>query len=237
MTVEKLITVQIEILKPITHDTQQFTFAVPNDSSFEFLPGDFIKVFPDPGDPLEYRPYTPTSTPDMKDHFELIIKRYGQGPTSRFMHERKTGDRVWISGPHDGGHFKEGMARHIGMVAGGTGITPMISIIRTILSRGIDVSISLVFGNKTADDIILRDEFDSYAERYPNFSRYFVLSKAAPDNWTMGRGHINEEIMRQHLPAPSEDTLIFLCGPPMMQIELMKKLAAMGHEKKRIIIP
>lgn len=230
---------QIEIIdiKPITHDTSQFRFAIPKDRNFNFLPGDFIKVFPDPGDTLEYRPYTPTSTPDTKDHFELIIKRYGMGPTSQFMHGRKVGDEVWISGPHEGGHFVEGMAKRVGMVASGTGITPMISIIRTMLSRGMDVSISLIFGNKTADDIILRGEFDSYTEKYPNFKRYYTLSQAAPEGWTMGTGRINEEMIREHLPAPSDETLVFLCGPPLMQIEQLKKLMLIGHDKKRIVIP
>ena len=116
-------------------------------------------------------------------------------------------------------------------------MSPMISIIRTILSRGMDVSISLIFGNKTVDDIILKEEFDSYVEKYANFKRYYTLSKAAPDGWTMGTGRITQEMMRQHLPAPSDETLIFLCGPPMMQIELLKKLSELGYDKRKIIIP
>lgn len=234
---DKMIPYALAAIETITHDTSRLRFAIPDGSDFDFLPGDFIKVFPDPADPLEYRPYTPTSTPDVKDHFELIIKRYGAGPTSRYMHGRKVGDTVWISGPHVGGHFKEGMASQIGMVAGGTGITPMVSIIRTVLSRGMNVSISLIFGNKTVDDIILKDEFDSYAEKNPNFKRYYVLSKSSPEGWTMGTGRINEEMMREHLPAPSDQTLVYLCGPAMMQIELQKKLMGLGYDRKKIIIP
>jgi cytochrome-b5 reductase len=234
---EKLTPYKISDIINITHDTRQFTFAIPEDGAFDYLPGDFIKVFPDPSDHLEYRPYTPTSTPETKGYFQLIIKQYGMGPTSRFMHERKVGDTIWVSGPHEGGHFSEGMATRIGMVACGTGITPMISIIRTVILRRMDVSISLIFGNKTIDDIILRDEFDSYAEKHSNFKRYYVLSRGAPNPWTMGTGRIDKNTMQMHLPPPSEETLIFLCGPPMMQIELHKKLAELGYEKKKIIIP
>ncbi len=223
-------------IKQITHDTGQFTFSIPSDANFAMLAGDFMKVFPDHGDELEYRTYTPTTTPKTRDHFQLIIKRYPNGQVSRFMHDRKIGDEVWMSGPHAGGHFEKGMAARVGMIAGGTGITPMISIIRTILTEGIDAEISLIFSNKTIDDIILKDEFDSYGNKFPNFKRYYLIDQAVP-NWTMGVGRINEAIMREHLPVPSDETVLFICGPPMMQIELRKKLIEIGYKKDKIIIP
>jgi cytochrome-b5 reductase len=235
MNPEEIKKYRIIDIRLITHNTRQFRIEVP-DGNFNFLPGDFVKAFPEPVDPLEYRPYTPTSTPDTKDRFELIIKRYEIGPTSRYMHERKVGDIVHISGPHDGGHFAPGMARHVGMVAGGTGITPMISIIRTVLSRGYDVDISLIFANKSVEDIILKDEFDRYARECGNFKRYYVVDKA-PHGWEMGEGRINTDIMRTHLPPPSDDTIVFLCGPPMMEIEFRKKLAELGYAKDKIIVP
>jgi cytochrome-b5 reductase len=223
-------------LKPITHDTMQFSFQIPASARFDHLPGDFMKVFPNENDELEYRTYTPTTTPDTKDHFEYVIKRYANGQVSKYMHDRKIGDEVWMSGPHEGGHFVDGMANKVGMVAGGTGITPMIAIIRTILSQGIKTEISLVFANKTVDDIILRDEFDKYEMQYPNFKRYYVIGQA-PSDWNMGVGRINDAILKEQLPEASDATTIFVCGPPMMQIEVRKKLIAMGHQKDRIIIP
>jgi cytochrome-b5 reductase len=128
------------------------------------------------------------------------------------------------------------MAKRVGMVAGGTGITPMISIIRWILKRGIDVSVSLIFANKTKEDIILRDEFDNYANEYPIFKRYYLLEKA-PQGWTMGTGLVTSEVMREHLPAPSDETTIFLCGPAIMEIDLRKRLGELGYEKGKLIVP
>jgi cytochrome-b5 reductase len=169
-------------------------------------------------------------------YFELIIKRYPDGLVSGFMHDRKPGDDVWMSGPHEGGHFRAGMAKKIGMVAGGTGITPMISIIRTILKQGIDVDVSLLFANKTVDDIILKDELDHYADQHGNFRRYYIVDKA-PEGWEMGTGRIDSRLMKDRLPEPSDDTVIFTCGPPMMQLDLKKKLIEIGHDKDRIIFP
>ena len=220
----------------LTHDTNLFRFELPENASFGFLPGDHVKIYPDKSQPLDFRPYTPTSTPDIKDYFELIIKRYPDGLVSGFMHDREFGDDVWMSGPHEGGHFKEGTAKRVGMVAGGSGITPMISMIRTILKRGIDVDISLIFANKSIDDIILKDELDRYADRYENFRRYYVVDKA-PEGWEMGIGRIDSGLMKDRLLAPSDDTVIFLCGPPMMQLDLQKKLIELGHQKEKVIFP
>lgn len=220
----------------ITHNTSQFRFEIPPGRKFDFLPGDHMRVYPDPDSPLEFRSYTPTTTPDETGFFELTIKRYPDGKVSPYMHDRKPGDKIAMSGPHQGGHFEVGMAGRVGMVAGGTGITPMISIIRSILKRGLDVEISLLFANKTVDDIILKDEFDRYAGEYDNFTRYYVVDKA-PDGWEMGEGRIDSQLMKDRLFEPSDDTVVFVCGPPMMQIDLKKKLIEIGHEKDRIIFP
>lgn len=233
---ETLIRFRIADIEDITHDTRQFRFPIPPDVKFEYLPGDHIKIFPDPQDQLEFRPYTPTTTPDTRDHFELIIKRYPNGMVSRFMHQKNIGDDIWMSGPHAGGHFRPGMAKQVGLAAGGTGITPFISMIRTILKNKIDVEVALIFANKSVDDIILKDEFDRYAEEYPNFKRYYMIDHAPP-GWTMGEGHIDAQVMAERLPNPSPETVVFVCGPPMMQIELKKKLVESGYSSDKIIFP
>lgn len=227
---------RLDYKQKLTHDTSRFTFALPEGAAFEFLPGDHMKVYPDADDRLEFRSYTPTSIPEETGMFELTIKRYSDGAVSRYMHDRDIGEEVAMSGPHKGGHFVDGMASRVGMVAGGTGITPMISIIRSILRRSLDVEITLLFANKTVDDIILKDEFDKYAQEKGNFSRYYVLNEA-PSGWEMGIGRIDKEMMNERLPAPSGDTVIFLCGPPMMQLDLRKRLIEIGHAKEKIIIP
>lgn len=220
----------------VTHDTNRFIFELPGDMPFEFLPGDHLKIYPDRNNRLEFRPYTPTSIPDDSGFFELIIKHYPDGKVSSFMRDRSVGDEIAMSGPDSGRHFVEGMAHRIGMVAGGTGITPMISMIRTIIRRGLDVEVSMVFANKTVDDIILKAEFDKYAVENSNFNRYYILNDP-PEGWEMGMGRIDSNLIKSKLPEPSDDTVIFLCGPPMMQLDLRKKLLGLGYEKETVLIP
>lgn len=238
MSQKDVIITPYEILDKIqlTHDTSQFRFAIPDGVDFDFLPGDHIKIYPDSNKPLEFRPYTPTNIPEKERNFELVIKHYPDGKVSGFMKIREIGDIVGISGPQQGGHFEEGMASRIGMVAGGTGITPFISMIRSILTRNLPVETSLLYANKTVDDIILKDELDKYAVDFANFSLFYVLNEASPD-WKMGIGRIDKDLMSEKLFEPSDDTVVFVCGPPMMQINLKKQLIELGHPGDRVIFP
>lgn len=221
---------------PITHDTRAFKFKLDNNSALDFLPGDHLMMHAEIDGQTHKRPYTPSSTPDDSGFFEVIIKRYPDGLMSGYIHDRKIGDEILLQGPTPGGNFDEGMGERIGMVAGGAGVTPMIAIIRTAIRRGWDVDMTLLFANKTVDDIILRDEFEKLAGDNDNFRVEFMVDMA-PEGWQGHVGHIDKNFMAEHLPEPSEDTLIFLCGPPMMEFKLREKILALGYEKKKLIIP
>ncbi|CAM9788042.1 unnamed protein product [Phaeothamnion confervicola] len=90
-----------------------------------------------------------------------------------------------------------------GMVAGGTGITPMYRVIRGVLDDPEDrTRLSLVFANKTEEDILLRDEFDRLASDNPErFQVWYVISEVHNYNdWHYGTGHVNADMLRGHLP-------------------------------------
>lgn len=109
------------------------------------------------------------------------------------------GDTVLMSGPHHGGHWVDGMAKKVGFVAGGTGITPMISIIRWILTERLDAELFLVFANKTEADIIFRDEWEREVRAHPNFHCCHVLEQP-PAGWLEETGRVTADILRLHLP-------------------------------------
>ena len=109
-----------------THDTKTFCFALPDDATLDMLPGDFLYVHATIDGKQVKRPYTPSSMPGATGYFDLTVKRYETGVVSKYLHARGPGDRVLMSGPNSGGHWVDGMAKRVGFVAGGTGITPMI---------------------------------------------------------------------------------------------------------------
>jgi cytochrome-b5 reductase len=109
-----------------------------------------------------------------------------------------------MSGPHQGGHWVDGMAKRVGFVAGGIGIMPMISIIRWILTKGLDAELFRVFANKTETDIIFRDEWERDVRVHPNFHCYHVLEQPSA-GWPEGTGWITADILRRHLPHPDPE--------------------------------
>jgi len=112
----------------------------------------------------------------------------------------------------------------------------MIAIIRWILTTRLDVELFLVFANKTAADIIFREEWDRDARAYPTFHRYHVLERP-PEGWTMGVGRVTADLLRQRLPPPGPDTIVFLCGPPPMVEVLEGTLKDLGYPEETVILP
>jgi len=219
-----------------THDTITFRFALPADATLDMLPGDYLYVHATINGKSVKRPYTPSSLPGTAGFFDLTVKRYETGVMSKYLHDQRVGDTVLMSGPRQGGHWVDGMAKKAGFVAGGTGITPMISIIRWILTKRLDAELFLVFANKTEADIIVRDEWERDVQAHPIFHCYHVLEQP-PVGWPEGTGRITAEILRRHLPPPGPETVLFLCGPPPMMNALEEILRGLGYPEESVILP
>src|SRR4029434_10623151 len=81
-----------------THDTKTFCFALPDDATLDMLPGDHLYVHATIDGKTLKRPYTPSSVPETTGYFDLTVKRYDTGLVSKYLHDRKTGDTVLMSG-------------------------------------------------------------------------------------------------------------------------------------------
>jgi cytochrome-b5 reductase len=219
-----------------THDTKTFRFRLPADTTLDMLPGDFLYVHTTIDGKTVKRAYTPSSLPGSTGFFDLTVKRYESGLVSKYLHSQRIGDSVLMSGPNPGGHWVDGMATRVGFVAGGTGITPMISIIRWILTKQIDAELFLIFANKAATDIIFRQEWERNLREYPNFHCHHILEQP-PAGWTQGTGRVTPDVLRRHLPPPGPDTCVFLCGPPLMVDTLEATLKELGYPEQAVILP
>jgi cytochrome-b5 reductase len=129
---------------------------------------------------------------------------------------------VKIKGPKGQMRYTPNMVREMGMLAGGTGITPMLQIIRAIMKDPEDRTVvNLIYANVTEDDILLREDLEGLARQYPQFKLHLVVEKAG-NNWNGGVGFITEGMIREFCPPPSKDIKILICGPPPM-VSAMKK--------------
>jgi cytochrome-b5 reductase len=135
---------------------------------------------------------------------------------SGHIHGLKVGDTLSIKGPTVKFEYRPNEVNEIGMVAGGTGIAPMIQVIQRILSNSNDkTKVSLLFANVTEEDILLRKYLEKIVEKNPQqFKVHFVLDKP-PKDWTQGSGFINETMLKTYMPAPGQGK-VFVCGPPPM---------------------
>lgn len=164
----------------------------------------------------DVKPYTPTTLGNLKGSFELYIKVYPNGKVSSYLHSLKVGDIIEVKGPFQKLQYKANMKKRIGMIAGGTGITPMIQIIKQILNDKDDVTeVDLLFANTGEEDVLLREFLDKSSTSRPNLRVHYLLSRPS-SNWTGLRGHLDSNMISRLLPAPSPDTLVYVCGPPGM---------------------
>ncbi|KAK7330135.1 hypothetical protein VNO77_24321 [Canavalia gladiata] len=162
------------------------------------------------------RPYTPISDPESKGYFDLLIKVYPEGKMSQHFASLKPGDVVEVKGPIEKLRYTPNMKKHIGMIAGGTGITPMLQVIEAILKNPDDkTQISLLYANVSPDDILLKQKLDILATSHPNLKIFYTVDDPTK-NWRGGVGYISRDMVVKGLPGPSDDTLILVCGPPGM---------------------
>ncbi|KAL1822583.1 hypothetical protein ACET3Z_009361 [Daucus carota] len=204
----------------VSHNTQLFRFSFDPSAKLGLdVASCLITRYPLPPDTegkTKYviRPYTPISDPDAKGHFDLLIKIYPGGKMSQHFASLKPGDIVEVKGPVEKLRYTPNMKKHIGMIAGGSGITPMLQIIDAILKNPEDkTKISLIYANVSPDDILLKKKLDVLADSHPNLKIYYTVDKPS-ENWTGGKGYITKDMAVKGLPGPSEDSLVLVCGPP-----------------------
>ncbi|KAF9680923.1 hypothetical protein SADUNF_Sadunf06G0172100 [Salix dunnii] len=160
--------------------------------------------------------YTPISDPDSKGYFDLLIKVYPEGKMSQHFATLKSGDVVEVKGPIEKLRYSPNMKKHIGMIAGGTGITPMLQVIEAILKNPDDnTQVSLLYANVSPDDILLKQKLDFLSASHPNLKIFYTVDNPSK-NWKGGSGYISKDMVVKGLPGPSDDTLILVCGPPGM---------------------
>ncbi|CAK1364851.1 NADH-cytochrome b5 reductase 1 [Cercospora beticola] len=229
----------------ISHNTAIYRFKLPTEDSILGLPiGQHISLAAtlDVTDPKTgnverkevVRSYTPISSDEQPGYTDLLIKSYPQGNISRHIATLSVGDTMKIKGPKGAFVYTPNMCRRIGMIAGGSGITPMLQIAEAIKrgrKNGDKTIVDLIFANVNELDILLRDDLEALSKQ-EGFNVYYVLNNP-PEKWTGGVGFVTAEIIKERLPAPAKDIKILICGPPPMVSAIKKATESMGYDKAR----
>lgn len=144
----------------------RFVFDLPTSASVLGLPiGQHVAIRGSVEDTSVTRSYTPVSNNRDLGRLELLIRIYPDGQLGQYLKALQPGDKVDIRGPKGAMRYRKGMSKELGMVGGGTGITPLFQLIRAICEDKTDTTkISLVYANRSEADIMLRDRLDTFAE-------------------------------------------------------------------------
>eukprot|EP01083_Nonionella_stella_P026235 72169_1 len=146
----------------LTHNTSRFRFALPSGQKLNLPVASCILVKAKIGGEDVIRPYTPTSPSTARGYFDLIIKVYPTGKMSQHIFSLRKGDTLDIKGPFVKMKYPFNKQK-IGMVAGGTGITPMAQVLEEIVSNSNDsTEVTLVYASTTPQDIILHKKLKAW---------------------------------------------------------------------------
>ncbi|KAI8820784.1 uncharacterized protein EV422DRAFT_496637 [Fimicolochytrium jonesii] len=213
---EKFQAFKLQEIIPLTHDTSLFRFAThyPQADSPAGIPVPSHVVVKDDTCQVA-RSYTPITY--TRTHFDLLVKKYEGGSVSKFLHATPVGDKVEMSGPMVTLPYEPNLVSEIGMIAGGTGITPMYQLIKRILRDPNDhTKISLIYANRSEDDIVLRQELELLATSRPDRLKVvYTIDQPKTPTWTGNVGFVNADMIKKYLPAPGQGTeaAILICGP------------------------
>lgn len=144
------------------------------------------------------RSYTPISSDFELGYFDLLIKSYPNGNISRHLTTLKIGDTMKVKGPKGAMVYTPNMVRGFGMIAGGTGITPMLQIIKAIVrgrKSGDKTEVDLIFANVNPEDILLKEDMDKLAREDDKLRVYYVLNNP-PETWDSGVGFITPDMIK-----------------------------------------
>lgn len=203
---------------PRTHNVTSFRF--PRPAELNYKPGQFLFITLKAADGKELsKHFSFSSSPTEKTHIEFT-KKLSDSDFSAVLRALKKGDWARIDAPYGKFTF-EGEHERIGLLGGGIGITPFIGICKYCTDMRLDTKVTLLYGNRTEDDIAFRKELEAMQEQNKNLKVVFTLNEA-DSGWKGATGFINADMIKKEIPDYKE-TLFYTCGPPAM-VEIMGKL-------------
>lgn len=250
----------------LSHDTRRFTFALPTPTTKLGLPiGQHITLkFVGPDGKGVQRSYTPTTGDETLGKVTFVIKVYKSGVHPKFpeggkmsqhLDSLKIGDTIDMKGPK--GHLtyftkgkftvklmrkplEERNATHFGMIAGGTGITPMLQVLYAIFrdekTKDSSTTASLLFANQAEEDILVRNELEALAKEFPDrFKLNYTLDRPS-EGWKGSTGFINKEMIEKHVlkNGSVDGTQVLMCGPPpMLKFACIPNLQELGLDESK----
>jgi len=232
---------RLESIIPVNHNSKIFRLSLDANTTLGLPIGQHIQLEATIDGTVVKRSYTPITENKNSNYVDVLIKEYPKseqhpngGLMSQHVHSLTPGALLNVWGPRgkiqyhgkgkfvlredkETGDFTETKSTaHIAMLAGGTGLAPMLQVIRAVLGDKNDTTkVTLIFANRAERDILCREELDELAKD-ARFELIYCLSRPDDDNWSGEKGHIDAAMVTKHFPSPSSDVFVLICGSPNM---------------------
>jgi ferredoxin-NADP reductase len=219
-------------VKEIIQRTYNVTsFRFPRPAELNYKPGQFLFVTIKAQDGKELsKHFSLSSSPTEKKHIEFT-KKLSDSDFSAALKALKVGDWARIDAPYGNFTF-EGEHERIGLLGGGIGITPFISICKYCIDTHQKTKVTLLYGNRTENDIAFRKELETLQRQNKNLTVVFILNEAS-SGWKGATGLITPEMIKKEMPDYKE-TMFYTCGPPAMVQVMEKMVEQLGLPKAQL---
>jgi ferredoxin-NADP reductase len=217
-----------------TPSTRTFRLASTDGYLPPFQAGQYVALFFDIDGIRTSRPYSISSPPNQVGHYDITVRQVADGLISGHLLKKvRRGDVLESSGP-SGNFFHNPLFHSNTMVciAGGSGITPFMSMIREVTECGLDRTLYLFYGNRDLEDAIFHDALGRIAERFDNVN-YIPVLESPPAGYKGPTGFITGDLIRRTLGSLSGKTF-YLCGPRGMYDFCIPELENLGISRHRI---
>ena len=201
---------------------------------FRWKAGQYVTLaLQTPNGPIR-RAYTIASSPNQSRFLEITVKREATGGGSQYLHDNvEVGQLLSVKGPQGDFTFMGHEAEGIVMIAGGVGITPMMSTLRHLTESAWTHPVTLIYGTQTLADVIFRDELAAIEKRHPNFRLHLLPSVAEDPTWTGPQGYLTPEMILDFVPNIAR-ARVHLCGPAPMMAAVLPMLDGLGVDERAI---
>jgi len=227
---------RVERIVQETPEVRTFRLVSPGGGPlpFDYLAGQYLILSLLIAGKRVTRTYTIASSPARLAYCELTIKREAQGLASRHLHDHvREGGLLNVSAPAGRFTFDETQAASVVLIAGGVGITPLMSILRHLADRSWKGDIYFLYCARTARDIIFRHELEELQRRLPNLHLVVTLTRVEGIDWAGRKGRITRDLLAQTIPNLAAQP-VFICGPASMMEPTIRLLHERGVPSEQI---
>ncbi len=234
---------KISFIEQQTEIGRVLRFPVPE--NFTYLPGQFVMLKMElqekngfkvlDGKPkIQQRAFSMSSSPTQKGFVETAVKEEENGFVSKYFNRvAELNDPLIISGPYGHFYFSEGDAEEIVLLGAGSGITPLISMLRYISDKKLSTKAILLYSNRSVEDTIYMKELRELEEKNPNIKIIFTMTRQ-PD-WPGEKGRITSDTIKKFIPEVSKP-IYFICGSPDFSKACKELLLSAGIKQERVKI-